>query len=440
MSAGSLTQQIAHVLRRLVRVDAREVTALAWSFFYFFCLLSGYYVLRPLRDEMGIAGGVSALPWVFTGTFFVMLAAVPLYGWCAARFERRRFLPIVYGFFIANLLLFYMLFQSGQGHAWIARAFFIWVSVFNLFVVSVFWSFMVDLYSDAQARRLFGFIAAGGSAGAIAGPALTALLVTRLGTVNLLLVSGALLALAMLCIGQLSRWASREGTEAQSTSPAPDAGQPLGGSVWAGLRLLLRSPYLLAIGGFIWLFTTLSTFLYFEQAHIVAAAHDDPAQRTRLFAFIDLAVNVVTILTQLLLTGRLLRWLGLPLMLALVPLLTALGFFMLGVAPVLPVLVAFQVARRAGEYALTRPAREVLYTVVNRETKYKAKNVIDTLVYRAGDAVSGWLFAGFKALGMGLGAIAWISVPIALVWAALGLWLGRRHEQRLASRTMGNGW
>jgi AAA family ATP:ADP antiporter len=438
-AAGTLAQRIALGLRRLVRVGAHELAALAWSFLYFFSLLSGYYVLRPLRDEMGIAGGVSALPWVFTGTFLVMLAAVPLYGWCAARFARTRFLPIVYGFFIANLLLFYALFHFGQAHAWTARAFFIWVSVFNLFVVSVFWSFMVDLYSDAQARRLFGFIAAGGSAGAIAGPALTALLVTRIGTVHLLLVSAGLLAVALLCIARLSRWARRVAAAMPSVPASSTSEQPLGGSVWAGIRLLLRSPYLPALGGFIWLYTTLSTFVYFEQAHIVAAAHDDPAQRTRLFALIDLAVNVVTILTQLLLTGRLLRWLGLPLMLALVPLLTALGFFLLGVAPVLPVLVAFQVARRAGEYALTRPARELLYTVVDRETKYKAKNVIDTVVYRAGDAVSGWLFTGLKAIGMGLGAIAWISVPIALVWAALGIWLGRRHERLLDRDAMGNG-
>jgi AAA family ATP:ADP antiporter len=438
-SATGLKQRFARGLSRLVRVEAREAGALGWSFLYFFSLLSGYYVLRPLRDEMGIAGGVAALPWVFTGTFLAMLAAVPLYGWCTARLPRRSFLPIVYGFFIANLLLFYALFRSGIEPAWTARAFFVWVSVFNLFVVSVFWSFMVDLYSDAQARRLFGFIAAGGSAGAVTGPALTALLATRLGTVNLLLVSVGLLAVAVLCIHRLIHWADRDGARAQPTPSSTDAEQPLGGSVWAGLRRLFASPYLLALGGFIWLFTTLSTFLYFEQAHIVAAAYDEPASRTRLFALIDLAVNVLTILTQVFFTGRLLRWLGLPLMLALVPVLTGIGFFVLGIAPILPVLVAFQVTRRAGEYAITRPARELLYTVVDRETKYKAKNVIDTVVYRAGDAISGWLFAGLKALGMGLGAVAWISVPIALVWTVLGIWLGRRHDRVLAGRTMGNG-
>jgi AAA family ATP:ADP antiporter len=421
---------------RVVKVEPGEASALGWSFLYFFSLLSGYYVLRPLRDEMGIAGGIAQLPWVFTGTFFAMLAAVPLYGWCAARFARRRFLPIVYLFFIANLLVFFALFHAVSEPAWVARAFFIWVSVFNLFVVSVFWSFMVDLYSDAQARRLFGFIAAGGSAGAIAGPGLTALLVGGLGPVNLLLVSAALLTVALWCINRLVRWA---GTTASAHTGPTEEETPLGGSIWAGLKLVLTTPYLLVIGLFIWLFTTLSTFLYFEQAHIVAAAFETPVQRTRLFALVDLGVNALTITTQLLLTGRLMRWLGLARTLALVPAFTAVGFFALGVAPVLPALVAFQVARRAGDYAVMRPAREVLFTVVDREAKYKAKNVIDTVVYRAGDAISGWLFAGLKALGLGLGAIAWIAIPIALVWTALAVWLGRRHDKLLAGQTVGDG-
>jgi AAA family ATP:ADP antiporter len=292
---------------------------------------------------------------------------------------------------------------------------------------------MVDLYTDAQAKRLFGFIAAGGSAGAIAGPGATALLAGMLGPVNLLLVSVMLLGLATLCIRRLVAWARErpvEGTGAVSRGNDT----PLGGSVWAGIRLLFTSRYLLAIAGFLWLFTTLSTFLYFEQAHIVASTFDDPAARTRLFALIDLGVNALTITTQVALTGRLLRRFGVPRVLAVVPVLTVAGFIGLGVAPVLPVLVAFQIARRAGDYAVMRPAREVLFTVVDRETKYKAKNVIDTVVYRAGDAVSGWLFAGLKALGIGLAGVAWLSVPIALIWAALGVWLGRQEERRSERR------
>ncbi|TAM46743.1 MAG: MFS transporter [Gammaproteobacteria bacterium] len=416
----------ARWLRRLVAVEPVELVALLWSFVYFFLLLCSYYILRPLRDEMGIAGGVQQLPWVFTGTFVAMLAAVPAFGWCAARFTRRQLLPAVYYFFAANLLLFYALFQLDDYVALTARAFFIWVSVFNLFVVSVFWSFMVDLYTNAQARRLFGFIAAGGSAGAVTGPLLTASLVKSLGPVNLLPVSCALLLMAVFCIHRLVRWAR---TIPPAESQTTEAERPLGGSMWAGFGLVARTPYLLGIGLFIWLFTTLSTFLYFEQAHIVSATYADPADRTRLFALIDLGVNVLTIAVQVVLTGRLLKWLGIPLTLALVPLLSAIGFIALGAAPVLPVLVAFQIARRAGDYAVMRPAREVLFTVVGRETKYKAKNFIDTVVYRGGDAISGWAFAGLKALGLGLTGIAVLSVPLALAWAWLGIRLGRRQEE-----------
>lgn len=421
--------RLGRLLQRLVAVEAAESGALLWSFAYFFLLLCSYYILRPLRDEMGIAGGVQHLPWVFTGTFGVMLAAVPLFGFCAARFPRRKLLPVVYYFFAASLLLFYLLFQAEAWRAVTARAFFIWTSVFNLFVVSVFWSFMVDLYTNAQARRLFGFIAAGGSAGAIAGPLVTALLAVALGPVNLLLVSCAFMLAAVFCIHRLVRWAQTgESAVAPGATVPAQTGQPLGGSMWAGFALVARTPYLLGIGLFIWLFTTLSTFLYFEQAHIVAATFSEPAERTRLFALIDLGVNVLTIAIQLAFTGRLLTWLGVPWTLALVPLLTAAGFIGLGVAPLLPVLVAFHIARRAGDYAVMRPAREILFTVVGRETKYKAKNFIDTVVYRGGDAVSGWLFAGLKALGLGLTGIAAVAVPIAVLWAFIGYALGRRQE------------
>lgn len=414
-------------LRRLVAAEPHEVAALAWSFAYFFCLLCGYYILRPLREEMGIAGGVKNLPWVFTGTFIAMLAAVPLFGALTAHFPRRRFLPTVYLFFIANILIFYALFESGLDRAWVARAFFIWVSVFNLFVVSVFWSFMVDLYTEAQARRLFGFIAAGGSAGAIAGPAITTLLAAPLGPINLLLVSSAFLAGALACIRALIRWAHSEAARA-AAHPDRTADAPLGGGVLAGVTLLARSTYLLGIALFIFLFTMLGTFAYFTQAHIVAGAYSDPAQRTALFAAIDLGVNVLTISVQVFVTGRLLTRFGLGPTLATVPVVSAVGFVALGVAPILPVLVAFQIARRAGEYALTRPAREVLFTVVGREVKYKAKNFIDTVVFRGGDALSAWIFAGIKGLGLSLAGMAWLAVPITGLYISVALWLARREQ------------
>ena len=414
-------------LMKWLKLEPGEGVAVAWAFAYFFLLLASYYILRPLRDEMGIAGGIARLPWLFTGTFIAMLAAVPLFGFITARLPRQRFLPLVYGFFILNLLLFHAAFQIEGWREVTARTFFIWASVFNLFVVSVFWSFMVDLFNSAQGKRLFGLIAAGGTAGAITGPTLTALLVVPVGPVNLLLLSALLLAGAVLCIHQLGQWSARK-------APAPthepqQQQEPLGGSIFAGLTLIVRSPYLLGVALFMLLFTTLATFLYFEQAHIVAQSFDNSAERTRFFALLDLGVNTLTVLIQVLITSRLLTRLGVAGSLALVPLLSACGFALLALTPVLAALAGFQVLRRAGDYAITRPAREMLYTVVDRETKYKAKNALDTVVYRGGDALAGWLFTGLKSLGLGLAAIAWLAVPIALAWAAVALWLGRRQAQ-----------
>lgn len=410
-------------LRRLVNVEVDEVRAMFWAFSYFFSLLCSYYILRPLRDEMGIAGGVENLHWLFSGTFIAMLALVPLFGWITSRYSRAAFLPAVYGFFIVNLLLFYFTFRSDLDVVWVARTFFIWVSVFNLFVVSVFWSFMADIFSNQQARRLFGFIAAGGTVGALVGPLLTTLLVKPLGTENLLLISALLLGWALFCIKRLVNW--RNAADEQSTIHENEYDEPLGGSVLAGIRLVLQSPYLLGIAMLMLLFTTLATFLYFQQAEIIRDAFADASERTALFATIDLAVNSLTVLIQIFLTGRLVRWLGLPWTLALIPLLLGLGFMALAFSPVLAVLVVVQVIRRAGNYAIMRPSREMLYVVLGREEKYKAKNFIDTTVYRGGDAVSAWIYAGLRGLGLGLSGIAWIAVPLAALWALLAYRLGR---------------
>jgi AAA family ATP:ADP antiporter len=436
---GALNKRANDLLSRAlavaVKADQKEIPALFWSFAYHFCLLCAYYILRPLRDEMGIAGGVSNLQWMFTGTFIVMLAAVPLFGYFSARLPRHRLLPVVYGFFIVNILIFYILFKFTAWHVYVARAFFIWTSVFNLFVISVFWSFMADLFTNVQARRLFGFIAAGGSAGAIVGPLITGLLAGPFGPINLLLISMVMLGLALACIHQLVRWANGVNpTPVASTATSVmqasdrDVTQPLGGGIFSGVRLVFTSHYLMGICLFIWLYTTLSTFLYFTQAQVVADAFDDPAQRTALFAWIDFAVNVLTVAIQVTLTGRLMLWLGVSLTLGLIPALLSAGFIVLGMAPGLPVLIVIQVIRRAGNYGITRPAREVLYTVIDREAKYKAKNFIDTVVYRGGDAISGWVFTGLKALGLSLSGIALVAVPVALLWFATGWLLGKRQE------------
>ena len=425
--ARRVADLLAASLQRIARVERREIAALLWAFSYFFALLCSYYIVRPMRDEMGVAGGVDQLQWLFTGTFLAMLAAVPLFGWVSSRYPRRRFLPLVYWFFIANLLLFFLLFRSDLTHAWVARAFFIWASVFNLFVVSVFWSFMADIFSNDQARRLFGFIAAGGSCGALAGPLITTSLAVPLGATNLLLLSALFLLWAVLSFRRLSAWSEAAAGEPPAAAGAGPGEPPMGGGLFDGIRLILASPYLLGICLLMLLFTTLATFLYFQQAQIVAERFSDSGQRTALFAAIDFAVNSLTILIQVLVTSRLVRWLGLAATLALVPLLLAAGFAALGVAPVLAVLVVVQVVRRAGNYAIMRPAREMLYVVLGRQEKYKAKNFIDTVVYRGGDVVSAWLYTGLRGLGLSLGEIAWLSVPVAGAWAWLSYALGRRQ-------------
>ena len=414
-------------LRRAVDVGDGEVAALLWSFAYFFCLLSGYYILRPLRDEMGIAGGVANLPWLFTATFIAMLVAVPAFGFVVARFPRRAFVPLVYWFFIANIVIFYGLFTlfDATATAFVARAFFVWVSLFNLFVVSVFWSFMADIFGNEQGRRLFGFIAAGGSAGALLGPSLAATLAVPLGPTNLLPVAALFLGAAVLCIRRLLAATQPNG----SHKGRGEDTAAIGGGVFAGVTEVAGSPYLIGICVYMVLYTTTSTFLYFEQAHIVAGAFEDGAERTRVFALIDLAVGLLTLATQCMFTGRLMVRFGVGAMVAFVPALTLAGFLALAVAPGVAMIVAFQALRRAANFALSRPAREVLYTVVTPEQKYKAKNFIDTVVYRGGDAASGWAFAGLAGLGLELAAIALIAVPLAVLWTAVALALGARQER-----------
>jgi len=419
-----------NALVRLLLVEPGELPGLLGGFAYFFCLLCSYYMLRPVRDEMGIRGGVGNLQWLFSATFVAMLAAVPLFAAAAARYPRRRLLPVVYLFFIACIGAFWLWLQSGHAMDWAARCFFVWLSVFNLFVVSVFWSFMADLFDDEQATRLFGAIAAGGSAGAILGPALTTALAGRLGTAGMLPLAAGVLFLTLPCIAGLDRWARRR--HGEHRRDAPEAA--IGGSLAEGVRAIARSRYLLAICAFIWLYTSLSTFLYFEQANIVARAVADSATRTSVFAGIDLATNTLTVGAQLFLTARLVRGLGLGTALALVPALVAVGFVVLAAAPALAVIAGVQVLRRAGNYALARPGREMLFTVVTRMEKYKAKNFIDTVVYRGGDAVAGWAFTGLAAGGLGLRGIAVTAVPVALAWMLAGYWLGHARETRARAR------
>ena len=427
---NTIKSSIRSVLFTTLHVKPGEGSALFWSFCYFFSLLCSYYIIRPMRDEMGILGGVENLQWLFTGTLLVMTAVIPLFGWISSRFPRRKFLPYIYFSFIVMLLMFYSLMGEEVASKYIARTFFIWVSVFNLFVVSVFWSFMADIYSNTQARRLFGFIAAGGTVGALTGPAITALLVQPLGARNLILVSAFFMIVAIICIGRLSAWSdsSAAPNTAQEAEPStPEKEELISGGIWSGITMIIRSPYLLGIALLIMLYTTLSTFLYLMQAQIISDAFVDSAERTAVFASIDFVVNALTLILQIFLTGRLVNWLGLALVLAIIPVLLAIGFTLLGIAPVLSILLVVQVIRRAGNYAVMKPAREMLFVVLPREEKYRAKNVIDTVIYRAGDAVSAWIYAGMRSLGMNLSGIALIAVPLALFWAYIAFGLGRKQ-------------
>jgi AAA family ATP:ADP antiporter len=414
------------VLSRAVAVRPDELRPLLLSAAYFFFVLASYYVIRPLRDEMGVAGGVRNLPWMFTGTLVAMLLAHTPFAALVARLPRRRFVALTYRFFLLNVLLFFALLRllpAGQ-QVWVGRAFYIWTSVFNLFVVSTLWAVLVDVFRSEQGKRLFGFIAVGGTLGAVVGAKTTATLAAPLGPVQLLLLSAVLLELAVQCALRLLVTAPR----APTATPTADAERPIGGSTFAGVLHVLRSPYLLGIALYMLLYSMGSTALYFHQAHF-AEAFTDRAARTVFFARIDLWVNVLAALTQVFLTGRIVRWLGLPLTLGLLPLLTAAGFVALGIWPTLAVFVVFQVSRRAGEYAVARPAREALYTVLSREDKYKAKNFNDTLVYRVGDQAGAWSYEGLlvKQLGLGIAAISWLTVPLAGAWLAIAVWLGRRQ-------------
>ncbi len=447
---------ITHLVTRSVNLREGEGAALGWSFAYYFLLLCSYYILRPIRDEMGIAGGVDNLAWLFTGTLVGMLLIHPVFTSLVKSLPRRRFVPLTYRFFIANLVVFFALFQLvPENSVWIGRVFFIWVSIYNLFVISVFWSFMTDIYRSAQSKRLFGVLAVGGTIGAMTGSGITSALVQALGPVNLLLISALMLEAAARVSGALEK--AEQGLalaglqdEAQDSDSAGGATQAaagaqarqdsvmqevaqkqqevIGGGVLDGVRDVLRSPYLLGIALLMLLFTITSTYLYFMQLDVVAGASEDSRVRTQLLANIDLIVNIITLITQLFLTGRLLRWLGVGMSLAFLPLLSLIGFGLVGVAPALLVVLVFQILRRAGNFAIQRPAREVLYTVLPRSEKYKAKNFNDTFVYRVGDQVGAWSYTLMGSLGLGVSSLALTMVPVSAVWLLLALWLGVRYR------------
>ena len=414
-------------LKRAVPATARERSTALWSFAYFFTLLAGYYVLRPLRDQMGIAGGVKNLPWLFTATFLSLLVAQPLYGGLVARLPRVRFIPIVYHFFVANLVLFWVLLTFDVEKVIVARVFFVWLSVFNLFAVAVFWSFMADLYTAEQGKRLFGFIGAGGTAGALLGPVITIWLSAPLGPVNLLIAAAAFLEAAVFCVHRIER-------VADAPTQVDPRRQRVGGGAFAALPELMRSPYLLGVATWVSLLSFGATIAYFAQANIVSATVHDAVTQTRLFAGIDLAVGLLSLATQVFVTARFLRRFGTGISAAALPAVYVVGFGALAIAPILSVVVTLQVAQRWMNFAIANPARQVFFTVVGREEKYKAKNLIDVVIYRGSDALYGWVYDSLQALGLKLGAIALCALPVVAAWLILSTALGQTQERLTTKR------
>lgn len=411
--------------------DENELKGLLWGTSYGFFIMTAYYILRPVRDEISSADRGN-LQILWTVVFLVMLVAVPLYSWAASRWPRRIFVPLANRFFIACLVGFWLalVFLPADARPWIDRVFYVWTSVFALFVVTVFWGLMADCFSNNQGKRLFAFIAMGSSLGAMVGSSLTAVLAEWVATFSLLLIACVPLEIATWCGAVLNR---RFATGDVLGSNEKD--KAIQGNAWSGMRAVFSSPYLAGIAAFIALMTFVSTMLYFQQANLVYEAIADRGERTAFYAKIDLAVNVLTLVFQLYLTARIVRWLGIGVTLAAIPVAMAAGFFALGVWPTLAVLVVVQVIYRAGRYGLTKPAREMLWTVLSREDKYKAKPFLDAAVYRGGDLVSGWIYAGLAAVGLSIGAIALVAAPVAGVWAVLAVRLGRKEE--LLAKTQG---
>ncbi len=427
-NGGSPRAEEREALRRylggLVTVRPSEIAALAYAWLYIVSVLMSYYIMRPIRDEMGIAGGVKNLPWLFTSTLLAMLVINVPYGALVRAMPRAKFIAVTYRFFAANILLFALaLWLADKAQTvWIGRVFFIWISVFNLFVVSVFWAMMVDTFDSEQSKRLFGFIAAGATVGALFGSLVVVALAKHVPQTALLIAAAVLLEVGVFGANRLSSLA-----KSMRREEAVIADERVGGSIWSGFAKTFASPYLLNTALFLLLFSLTSTLLYFDVADAAASAYHDKAARTQFFANIDLAVNVLTLMVQLFATGPLLRRMGVMITLALLPTTSVIGFGYLALAPSVAAVVAFQVFRRAGNFAIARPTREILYTVVPREDRYKAKGFIDTVVYRLGDQFGAWS----TDLGHGLGhtAIALIAIPLSIAWLLGSLWLGRRQEQ-----------
>lgn len=416
------------LLERFVQVKPKEIIALLISCGYFYLVLCAYYIIRPIRSEMVIANGVANVQWLMLLTVVVLLCITPLFGWVTSRFRTRQFLSYCTLFFASHLVIFYFLFDVEQRAPFVTRAFFIWVNVFNMFIVSLFWSFMNDVFSRAQSKRLFAFIAAGGTAGAISGPLITTTLVETVGLAPLLLISACILMTSVACIMWLTRWRNEDFSTDDSVHTVRN--ESLKGSIWGGFMLIFKSPYLLGICLFIILYAVSITFVEIQQAALVEKTFSDPAQRTKLFSTVDFSVNVLALIFQLLVTSHMIRWFGFRATLMLVPVGITIGFVLMGTMPILAVMIGVEIFRRSGDYSIMKPTREMLFSVVSREEKYKAKNFIDTTILRGGNAASAWAYTGVKAIGAGAAGITGISIVLGLAWCSTAFWLGGQFEKK----------
>jgi len=413
-------------LKTASKVKEKEVKAVIFSFLFVVVLMSAYYILRPVRDAMASDWTDSEVSWLWTLNFFISTAIVALYGVMVSKFRFRLLVPTMYGIFAISFIIFYALGSVFEDRTVIDKSFYVWVSVFSLFHISVFWTFMSELFSKEQSGRLFGIIAVGASVGGLIGPSITAFFSVSLGIDNLMLIASMMLFIPIPIIFYLQSLKAKElNNEALDI---PISNQSIGGNPLAGFKIFFSNPYLLSIGLFIFLYTGISSFVYFELKNLLSDF--SRPERSVIWAQMDLAVNILAISTGLFATSRIVTKFGMPVTIAMVPIMICIGLLVLAISPLLGVVVVLQVIRRAGNYAVTRPAREMLFTLVNQETRFKAKPVIDIVAYRGGDMLTAWLFTGLtQGLGLGLAAVAAVGAGIASLWALVGIYLGKWFER-----------
>jgi AAA family ATP:ADP antiporter len=417
---------ILNFLKTASKIKEREVKAVVFSFLFVVILMSAYYILRPVRDAMASDWTDAEVSWLWTLNFFISTVIVALYGIMVSKFRFRLLVPAMYGIFAGSFIIFYVLGSIYEDRILIDKAFYVWVSVFSLFHISVFWSFMSELFSKEQSSRLFGVIAVGASVGGLIGPSITAIFSVSLGTDKLMLIASTMLLIPIPIIFFLQSLKTKElNNEVLNT---PISNQSIGGNPLAGFKMFFSNPYLLSIGVFILLYTGISSFVYFELKNLLSDF--SRPERSVIWAQMDLAVNILAISTGLFATGRIVTRFGMPATIAMVPIIICIGLLILAISPLLGVVMILQIVRRAGNYAVTRPAREMLFTLVNQETRFKAKPVIDIVAYRGGDMITAWLFTGLtQGLGLGLAAVAAIGAGIAGLWTLVGIYLGRWFER-----------